>query len=436
MKAIRHGARITTLTILLCAALLLTSCSFFQAFTVESLIRPPKLTGENALIEKAFEAAVNKDVMFISPIAGDYRTAFVQFDVDADGTDDTLVFYAKKESPNEAHMHLLKFDGENWYSAGDITGNGSEVYSVAFYQFDQDASYEVAVCWTVSDSRRSKTLSLYKTSLRDDVQQLKQLSVIPLVDYLILDFDDDGLLELMYLMDNSSDAEQPFKVNLIKMDPSDDAFHFVCELSLHQSVNLPLKISYDIRVLRCTLYVDCVNADGTYMTEIFYYDTEKALFSRMVNAGGAELSELTVRNTQVYCADIDNDRIVEVPVQREWDGATVQYPEAENSLPMSVIEFTKRHDNELLPMNVSYFYAPDAQFRFRTDEFLDEYVASYDATEMLLQMFTRDENASPLFSVQFVPLAAHEAAFNIIITEPEVSLFTEKHIKSLLELIN
>ena len=435
MKVILHGIRITTLIMILCAALLLTSCSFFQAFTVESLIRPPKLTGENALLEKAFEAAVNKDVMFISPIAGEYRTAFVQYDVDADGTDDTLVFYAKKESPNEAHMHLLKYDGDNWYSAGDITGNGSEVYSVAFYQFDRDSAFEVAVCWTVSDTRRSKTLSLYETSSQDDVQELTQLSVIPLVDYLILDFDDDDQLELMYLMDNSSDAEQPFKVNLIKMDPKDGAFHFVCELSLHQSVNLPLKINYDIKALRCTLYIDCVNADGTYMTEIFYYDTQKALFSRMVNAGGVELSELTVRNAQVYCSDVDNDKIVEVPVQRVWDGATVLYPEAENPLPMNVIEFVKRQDNELSPLNVSYFYAPDAQFRFKTDEFLDEYVAAYDTAEMILQVFTRDDNAAPLFSVQYVPLAGNEAAFNIVISEPEVTLFTEKHIKSLLEIM-
>ena len=436
MKAMRHGVRIITLIFILCAALLLTSCSFFQSFTVESLIRPPKLTGENALIEKAFETAVNKDVMLISPIAGDYRNAFVQYDVDADGTDDTLVFYAKKESPNEAHMHLLKFDGENWYSAGDITGNGSEVYSVAFYQFDQDASFEVAVCWTVSDTRRSKTLSLYKTSLNDDAHELTQLSVIPLVDYLILDFDDDDQLELMYLMDNSSDAEQPFKVNLIKMDPKDGAFHFVCELSLHQSVNLPLKINYDIKALRCTLYIDCVNADGTYMTEIFYYDTQKALFSRMVNTAGAELSELTVRNTQVYCADIDNDKIVEVPLQRVWSGATVLYPETENPLPMNVIEFAKMQDNELLPLNVSYFYAPDAQFRFKTDEFLEEYVAAYDVTEMQLQLSTRDENAAPLFTVQYVPLAGNEAAFNIVIAEPEVTLFTEKHIKSLFEILS
>jgi hypothetical protein len=78
MKAMRHGVRIITLIFVLCAALLMTSCSFFQSFTVESLIRPPKLTGENALIEKAFETAVNKDVMLISPIAGDYRNAFVQ----------------------------------------------------------------------------------------------------------------------------------------------------------------------------------------------------------------------------------------------------------------------------------------------------------------------------------------------------------------------
>ncbi len=432
MKAICRGVRILIIFTVLISSSLLSACSFFHSFTVDSLIRPPKLTGENALIEQAFEAAVKTEVLFISPIAGDYRTAFVQFDVDADGEDETLVFYAKKESPSEAHIHLLKFNGENWYSAGDITGNGSEVYSVAFYHFDPDESFEVAVCWTVSDSRRNKTLSLYKLTQEDEISQL---SVIQLFDYLILDFDMDGRLELMYLMDNSSDSEQPFKISMIKMDPADGAFHFVCELPLHQSVNLPVQMKYDIRVQRYTLYIDCVNFDGSYMTEILYYDKEQAVFSRIQNEAGTELSELTVRNTQVYCADIDNDRIIEVPMQHVWEGSSVLYPEAETPLPMHVIEYAKRQNNELVPLHISYYYAPDGAFRFRTDEFTDNYIAAYDAAASTLRFSVPDEPEAVLFTVRYIPLAEKEAAFTVEIAEPEVTLFTEQHIKSLFEIL-
>ena len=435
MKAIYRGFRLTAIIFILTAAVLLSSCSFFQSFTIDSLIRPPKLTGENALIEQAFEAAVQKEVMLISPIAGDFRTAFVQYDVDADGTEETLVFYAKKDSPNEAHMHLLKYNGAEWYSAGDITGNGSEVYSVSFYHFDQDDSFEVAVCWTVSDSRRNKTLSLYKLSETDHTQDISQLSVIQLFDYLILDFDMDGQLELLYLMDNSSDSEQPFKISMIKMDPADGAFHFVCELPLRQSVNLPVQMTYDVRMQVYTLYIDCVNFDGSYITEILYYDNEKSVFSRLQNEEGTELSELTVRNSQVYCSDIDNDKIIEVPLQKVWEGSSVIYPEAETPLPMHVIEYAKRQKNEMIPLGKSYFYAPDGTFRFRTEMFKDAYIAVYDQAESTVRFYVPDEPDTCFLSVQFVPLAAKEAAFNVELIEPEVSLFTEENIRRMFEIL-
>lgn len=435
MKAIYRGFRITWLVLLLTVAILLSSCSFFQSFTVDSLIRPPKLTGENALIEQAFESAVQAEVMFISPIAGDYRTAFVQYDVDVDGTDETLVFYAKKDSPNEAHMHLLKYDGSEWYSAGDITGNGSEVYSVAFYHFDPDVSFEVAVCWTVSDSRRNKTLSLYKLNENEHAQEISQLSVIQLFDYLILDFDMDGQLELMYLMDNSSDSEQPFKISMIKMDPADGAFHFVCELPLHQSVNLPVRMTYDVRMHVHTLYIDCVNFDGSYITEILYYDNDKSVFSRLQNEEGTELSELTVRNSQVYCSDINNDKNIEVPLQKVWEGSSVIYPEAESPVPMHVIEYAKLHENEMVSLGVSYFYAPDGTFRFRTEMFKDAYIAVYEQAESTVRFYVPDEPDTCFLSVQFVPLAAKEAAFNVEFVEPEVALFTEKSIRQMFEIL-
>ena len=431
MRSIRSGLRLAALMF---AVVMLSSCSFYS-FTVDSLIRPPKLTGKNALIEQAFENAVGADVFLISPISGDYRTAFTTFDVDADGVDETLVFYAKKESPNEAHLHLLKYDGENWYSGGDITGNGSEVYSVAFYNFDQQASYEVAVCWTVSDTRRNKTLSLYRVADTQEQSELIPLSVTQLYDYLILDFDSDGQPELMYLMDNSSDPEQPFKVNMIKMDRSDEAFHFVCELPLHQSVNLPVHISYDFRFQRYTLYIDCLNTDSSYMTEILYYDTDNAVFARIQNEQGIDLSELTVRNTQVYCADIDNDKLIEVPTQQVWEGASVLFPETDTALPMYVTAFYKRQEQELVSKNNTYFYAPEGYFRFCADPFLESYFAVYDAAQTTLFVYARDEDQQPVFSLKYVPLAEKEAAFYVEIDEPAISQFTEQYIKSLAEIL-
>ena len=52
-----------------------------------------------------------------------------------------------------------------------------------------------------------------------------------------------------------------------------------------------------------------------------------------------------------------------------------------------------------------------------------------------LQMFALDEPEESLFTVKYIALAEKEADFSVEITEPEVSLFTERHIRSLFEIL-
>ncbi|MCH5198846.1 MAG: hypothetical protein J1E34_08075, partial [Oscillospiraceae bacterium] len=276
MKAIYSNIKLI-FPVLLCA-IILSSCSGFEFFSAEQLIRPPKLTGENALIQEAFEKSVGKDVMLISPISGEYRSAFVQVDLDNDSYEENLVFYTKADSPNEVHIHFLKFNGERWYSFGDITGNGSDVYNVRFYDLDKTGTYEIAVCWAVSDSQKSKTLSLYKVSEENGEHNVSTLSVIQIFDYLIDDVDSDGQNELIYLTANSSDQETPFRVSLIKMNPGNSTFEFVCELQLSPSVTSPVQYLSDITNGVYRFFIDCINYDGSYMTEILYYDSENSVF--------------------------------------------------------------------------------------------------------------------------------------------------------------
>ncbi len=400
MKAIRK----TVITIMLFAlvALLCSSCSFIDFFSTDSLIRPPKLTGENALIQQAFEKAVGKDVMLISPMAGEFRSAFVQYDINRDGREETLVLYSKTESPNEAHLHLLRFDGEDWYSAGDMTGNGSDVYSVAFHELDGDSDFEIAVSWTVSDSKRNKTLSLYKLSASEEGERIDQLSVIQIYDYMVGDFDFDGRQELLYLMDNSADTEQPFKASMIKMDPAAGAFTFVCELQLSLTVNVPVKMSFDIRDGHYRLYIDCQNYDGSYMTEVLWFDTAELVLKRLQDEEGKAISDLTSRGAPAFSEDVNNDRIIEFPVQKFYENSVVYTKDTDGEAPMPVITFARCEGNTIKYLNRTYFYATEGEFRFRMDSFAERYTAAYDTAEKELRFYQPDAPELPVFTVRYV----------------------------------
>ncbi|MBQ6119424.1 MAG: hypothetical protein IJK98_09340, partial [Clostridia bacterium] len=175
-------------------------CNIVDFFSTDSLLRAPKLTGQNAALQQAFEQTVGKDVFLVSPLTGAYRSAFILQDCNGDEVEEAFVFYAMNDTENTIHIHLLEFVEGTWRSVADTTGNGSEVYKVEFCSVDRDAAPELAVTWTVSDSKRDKTLSLYKIDFRqgETGNEFNPLASVQIFDYAMLDIDNDRQNELFY----------------------------------------------------------------------------------------------------------------------------------------------------------------------------------------------------------------------------------------------
>ena len=73
--------------------LFLSACSSFQ-LNVADLMQAPKLAEDQSEIYEALAEAVGApDVQLKYPKKGGYRSAFVMFDLDADGEKEALVFY-------------------------------------------------------------------------------------------------------------------------------------------------------------------------------------------------------------------------------------------------------------------------------------------------------------------------------------------------------
>jgi len=414
-----------------------SSCSGFEFFSAEQLIRPPKLTGENALIQEAFEAAVGSDVFLVSPISGEYRAAFVQYDLDNDRFEENIVFYTKAESPNEVRMHFLKFDGENWFSLGDITGNGSDVFDIDFFDLDNSGTCEIAVRWALSDSQKNKTLSLYKIGEQDGESDVSTLSVIQIYDYLVDDFDLDRQNELLYLTANSTDQEQPFRVNLIKLNPDTASFEFVCEIQLSSSITSPIQYLSDIKDGVYRFYIDCETYDGTYITEILCYDSENSVLARVQNEEGVKLSELTLRSGVFLCEDRDDDKIIEIPIERKYEGSLCMDYATGTEEPMTLISYAVVEAQELVPVEPYYFYSPENSFRFNMEAFTEDYIAVYDINGSQLRFFVPDNVSTPVFTVNFAEAANADgkSEFRVRIYDIDNEYLDEKIIEGFGEIL-
>ena len=94
---------------------------------VDNLMRPPKLSGENAGIEEAFSrATANRSIKMKTPTTGEYRSAYVLKDIDGDAEEEVITFYCNANDETAVYMHILDRVEERWETVADIKGKGSE----------------------------------------------------------------------------------------------------------------------------------------------------------------------------------------------------------------------------------------------------------------------------------------------------------------------
>ena len=431
MRSFSAAAKTAAAVIL--SAVLLSSCSFLDFFSVDSLIRPPKLTGENAVIQKAFEDEVGSDVVLLNPVSGTNRSAFVQFDIDDDGTMETLVFYAKNDTPSEAHMHLLKYSGKKWYSAGDVAGKGSEVYAVDFYRFDDDSVCEIAVSWTVSDSRRNKTLALYGFQSKASEDAITRLSEFQVYSYFVDDFDEDGVQELIYFNEDGSSQQHSFLLNMIKQNAASGVFEFVCELPFSSEISLPVNCLYHAVDDGYRIYVDCLRYDGTYITELLDYNAAESVFIQLQGRDGS-ISAETVRSHEIY-AELNADGEVLIPRERPYENSTVVDSVSGTEVQMKYIEYDVYINGVLEPAGLAYFYAPDESFRIRIDGLIQNYIAAFDIATGRLSFYDPYKQDALVLRIELKILESESRELSVFIPDTSDVGMSESEVRALAEIL-
>ena len=389
------------IALLLAALTAFPGCNVLDVFSVDSLLRAPKLTGENARIQSSFERAVGKEVQLVRPLAGNHRSAFVFFDFDADGVDETLVFYAGADAPDEIHIHFMDYSGGEWYSVGDVTGSGSEVYRVEFVNVDGDAYREILVSWTVSDSKRIKTFTVFKYgSGKDSAAAFTQLTSLQIYDYLALDLDADGSSEILYLSSDTAVQPQVILACVIKMDPSAGSFAPVSEVELSRSVEIPLSYLHDYVNGQHRIYFDCLNLDDTYMTELLVFQRRSAALVRPQDENGDYLCQRTHRSEELYCRQ-NGSAPVEIPVRMPYTGARILDTENDAESELSVLGYVQFSDDEFRSVDGTYLYLSTEGCRVRVDDFMEDYVAEYRVAERELRFCPRSDPGETAFSYRF-----------------------------------
>lgn len=335
---------------LACACLLLSGCMSLAQGT-ENLMRPPKLSVEQQKIYAALSAVVGDDIVLKYPGDGEHRSAFVMYDIDGDGEEEVIVFYASSSQSDNLHINILNKQGEDWYSIYDAVGEGPEIDSIAFRNITNTGSINIVVSYEML-SMQQKVLCVYTYKNNKLLEEFK-------CDYtssLIQDFDNDGLDELFLLYNVETIIAKAMYVDTLytfgaptvmsEVELSTDVKQYVQIIAEPEfpaqaeaaKAQRPNAFSYIV-------YIDgLTSAKGNHTTELVRL-RNNSISNLLVSEDNVH--NINWRYVSLLTQDRNNDGVMDVPKGVPIPG----WPTDSKESVVTLIEWYNYIDDQFLPIN-------------------------------------------------------------------------------------
>ncbi len=386
--------------LLLVLCLSFSGCDFVFD-SVESLMRPPKLNGEDSVLQRAFEQTVEeqKDVVMETPTNGKYRSSYILFDIDNDSQEEAIVLYSIPADNNFVIAKIFKFSNENWINISQINGLSDEIYEVNFADINGDGCYEILLSWNGT--------YVVNEELGTDFDLGPTLTVYS------FDNDDTKLIlseKYSYLYTSDLNNNKSDEIVIFKINPTDIVNRTIVRIL---SYNKNYSVQYDNtksitgmveinnvisdRVSNSgksisRIYVDGVISESGIITEII--EINEADFNMMLPlyVDNQSSAPKTLRDNKIYCIDIDEDGYLEIPTIEDFPYA--QKITETKTEPLNLISWIGYENDKF---NIDFKCLVNAKLGFLLvipEEFIGKVSVIYDVDNMNLNFYSIDSNGS------------------------------------------
>ena len=306
--------RVTLITV---AALLLLGAFLLIMTRLHSpaeVLAPPNPNGEHRQLQQAFESAVGKSTEYKLqyPDEGEYRSAYVLYDIDGDEEQEALVFYTKTADESNVRVNVLDLVGDDWHSVLDESGYGNKIDSVVFADLNNDGTSEVILSWSLAGADSSRTMTVHSAELSKGKPSFTTLANMPYKAMSVVDMDHDGQQEVLVLWNETTQKVQHNYAALMKMTAS-GLHQYGDEVSLDSTASV-----YDGIYLqegnKPVAFVDALKGDNTMFTEVLWWDDVNQTLKAPFTNNETRTNRATLRSPAIPSRDIDEDGIYEIPV--------------------------------------------------------------------------------------------------------------------------
>ncbi len=393
--------------------LTMSGCDFNFA-SVDSLMRPPKLSGDSSLLQEAFEnsSSFSESVIMKTPMSGDNRSSYLFYDLDNDQIQEAFVFYSDPAVEDIAYVSAFKKIDGNWSVVSNIKGRGDDIYEVNFADINGDGIKEIVISWNstsqvelanMSDfgSSRNRTMTIYSYNGSSFTLIKTEVFTKAFVD----DLNGDNADELFVLNIDLSNQTKNTVGRIISFNSSYEVVNEE-EFTITGMLEI-LNIATDNYIfddeVHTRLYIDGLISETGVLTEVI--DISHNNFDVVLPLYSSNISEspLTLRDVRTTSKDIDNDGIVEIPTLETLISGTSISSSSVDSMPLNLTVWSELQNTEVIAdfkclLNSTYGY----MFIFPEDT-IGKLTVVYNTDTTTLTFYSVDENStlnSELFSVR------------------------------------
>lgn len=315
--------------------------------SVDSVIKPPKIEGENYEIQAAFEAAVGEKYILKAPLSGEYRTPFIRTDIDSDKNDEVVVFYCHPDTVDFIRMNILDDNEGEWKSISDFKSSYNDVYQVQFADVDSDNHKEIIICWRNFDIEISNKIEIFKLpqNYNSEIQTVFSKNYYK---YLTCDPNDDNSADIIIFDKTVSGTTNEIKGTYYNF--ADGIPDVTGEFTLDPTISSIGEIcsDKDAETNNLRIYIDGYKADSSMTTDVVYWNNKDGYFEKAELYDFTSISTVASRNININCTDIDGDSRINIPLEEYIPGSSVITADANSVLQQqSVVKWVEYSDYEL-----------------------------------------------------------------------------------------
>ncbi len=400
---------LSLLSILIIISIILSGCSY-SFKSVNELIRPPMLNGENSYLQNAFQSVVGTDMQMISPSNGDYRSSYLIYDLNNDGKDEAFVFYSEPLGDNNVNIAFFTQNNDEWFLTDTITEAVSEIYEISFADINGNNNKEILISFFNSTDNASTDIMSQKENISLNIYNYNgtNLTLQKTENY-----------NKLYLADLNADNSTDFLLFLTDIDEETNDLRTLGKyISFNSDYSLSNESSfflyYNIEILNITtdilsdkdiytrIYIDSLVGENSIVTNVFYLNQEtNELFN--IFKDDDSLSD-TLRMSRVYSKDVDLDGIVEIPTIEALPGGIVINSDSDNT-QLNLVLWSQIVDGNIEVKYHSLYNNSQKYMFIFPESWLNNYSARYNYINQTLTIYRLYDNKD-IFAIKSFPTSS------------------------------